>query len=1199
MAMHTLHINGRLFDTKLAEPTEYGAPLAATEIVGHRLGDRKLFRNQDGSFTAVFAPEMHYEVEDGSGVYDDCHLDLRDAQDGSGALCANMGRWYVRLAGQRVLYILRRQRAGIIWQFLNDPVPVGSPPKQFTVLHQGITWTYSLRPSGLKAEATVAAARGNRLYVFPYRLLGEIPGFDVDEHGNLTNGLITLPPPTIKGADGVAYPCGGWQIVGDERAAAFRVIDTSFPAEAYPYTIDPTLEPATQEDTKHVYADSTAYPPAPVGGRGVGTANNVHPKRSLSAGTYTVAVGMVRFNTMSLPASAQITAATLSLFAISKTDANARSINIEAFDANNWPVDATEYSETPSSSGSSTTPTIASISTSAYTDFTVSSPVTNVPVWKQTAFRIHVTGSTPTGVNNVDFGNYNSANPPRLAVTYTINAAVSEVASSWAAAMTSGGSGQAALQPGLSGSARRVTLRFPLASQFPPLCTISKVELRTNVTVAGSASGTWSLHPYAAFGDPEVDTFANQYTNSASATAYVTGSTAYRSTGFQTINLGAQAVTDVQTCLDPKYGWFSLGIKEEADAAAPPTLTTCTLLITYEVPAPDGRPLHEQMVVQMYSAAIPPVITELQLTEFLFTATLRWQGPGAYELAVPYDSLAATRAVDMGHVSLLVDGFPVFTGVQEEFSFARTIETGARGMMLKVGGQQIHRFFGNRVTGPFPVGMNFETTSLAATTSDVESFTSGDASTHGSTFGSASTTAESILRRLLRTHTANANTARKTAWTNNIQFAPDNRQGVSPIEVRTRFKPLLAEAESVCFKADCGYTVLLTSDGYYKWFFLPGQDRSTGAGTWFISADLTKGVDSVNIRRTLVDLVTHAYVLTTPTSGQAKNISVRTQAGKDIYDRREAVIDGNTANTATAVALVGDAYLAEHSFKRKVQVSCQNLLEAGWLTAFNVGDKIVVVDPETGVQEAVRVYEIQIAVGTESMVGAMLDTPSLEPYKIALAKFGYVTQGGRGDGGQLVAVANLLLGPTADKRTFTWKETDPSNLADWAYLPGLTSSPAELNILDGVTSTAAELNNLAGVAAGTATANKVLVLGATKNVDTIDIATNGLKINATTVTATGAELSILSGVTATASNLNNLAGVTAGTVAASKAVVVDASKTIDTVTVTSLVAGSAFRFNANTQTSATAGSASALPGLPAGYFSINLNGTSFLVPYFS
>jgi hypothetical protein len=94
-----------------------------------------------------------------------------------------------------------------------------------------------------------------------------------------------------------------------------------------------------------------------------------------------------------------------------------------------------------------------------------------------------------------------------------------------------------------------------------------------------------------------------------------------------------------------------------------------------------------------------------------------------------------------------------------------------------------------------------------------------------------------------------------------------------------------------------------------------------------------------------------------------------------------------------------------------------------------------------------------------------------------------------------------------------------STAAELNILDGVTSTAAELNILDGVTSTAAELNILDGVTATTAELNIM----------------DG-------VTATTAELNIMDGVTSTASELNLVDGITAGTVSASKAVIVDSNK---------------------------------------------------------
>ena len=94
-----------------------------------------------------------------------------------------------------------------------------------------------------------------------------------------------------------------------------------------------------------------------------------------------------------------------------------------------------------------------------------------------------------------------------------------------------------------------------------------------------------------------------------------------------------------------------------------------------------------------------------------------------------------------------------------------------------------------------------------------------------------------------------------------------------------------------------------------------------------------------------------------------------------------------------------------------------------------------------------------------------------------------------------------------------------STAAELNILDGVTATAAELNILDGVTSTTAELNILDGV---TATAAELNILDG--------------------VTSTAAELNILDGVTSTAAELNLVDGITAGTVSASKAVIVDSDK---------------------------------------------------------
>jgi hypothetical protein len=86
-----------------------------------------------------------------------------------------------------------------------------------------------------------------------------------------------------------------------------------------------------------------------------------------------------------------------------------------------------------------------------------------------------------------------------------------------------------------------------------------------------------------------------------------------------------------------------------------------------------------------------------------------------------------------------------------------------------------------------------------------------------------------------------------------------------------------------------------------------------------------------------------------------------------------------------------------------------------------------------------------------------------------------------------------------------------------------------------VTSSAAELNLLDNSVAGTAVASKALVLGADKDIDTIAIPVSGLKIGAGAGTA----------VTASAAELNVLKSAVAGTAVPSKAAVLGTSHNLD------------------------------------------------------
>ena len=124
--------------------------------------------------------------------------------------------------------------------------------------------------------------------------------------------------------------------------------------------------------------------------------------------------------------------------------------------------------------------------------------------------------------------------------------------------------------------------------------------------------------------------------------------------------------------------------------------------------------------------------------------------------------------------------------------------------------------------------------------------------------------------------------------------------------------------------------------------------------------------------------------------------------------------------------------------------------------------------------------------------------------------------------------------------------TSTGNLAVTGTITGDTSLT-----LDSTTWTTAELGVLDGVTAGTAAASKALVLDGSKNIATIGtigcgaITTSGNL--AVTGTITGDTSLTLDTTTLTTAELGVLDSVTAGTAAASKALVLDASKDIGTI----------------------------------------------------
>ncbi len=112
----------------------------------------------------------------------------------------------------------------------------------------------------------------------------------------------------------------------------------------------------------------------------------------------------------------------------------------------------------------------------------------------------------------------------------------------------------------------------------------------------------------------------------------------------------------------------------------------------------------------------------------------------------------------------------------------------------------------------------------------------------------------------------------------------------------------------------------------------------------------------------------------------------------------------------------------------------------------------------------------------------------------------------------------------------------------------VTVSAAELNALTGTGLSSTELGYLDGVVAGTRTASKAIVVDASGTINALDI--TALALGTVAMTATAAELNALAGTGLDSTELGLLNGVVAGTRTASKALTVDANEKIDTLDIT-------------------------------------------------
>ncbi len=396
----------------------------ATEQLDRRTQHAKHWANPNGSRTAEFSAGMHWwngsqwrekaqSFRAGPGtaewISDDDGVTLRTYQVGQGG----SRRWWVQftetLSGDGIEFELRFQ----------PTTTAGSNRLDFSD-GAGGTWSYyHTRSGGKMLGASTPASQGPKTYTFTYRLLGNAPPLTLDADGSISCGtLFKMARPHLNGADGRTYAESSWTL--GAGTLSFSYNDTSLPASAYPYRVDPstTFNVAASADDKHIYRTGAAYPPAGTHLHSPAGSSLVMIKW-LSAGTYYVYVGLVRFDTSSL-AGAAVTGATLRYYMTTKADADNRDFVADWYTWNATTPTNADWTDTVGTDALPGTD-ITGLTLNADNDLVLSNAAANVSLTGYTYLRFGVSGGTPAGENRVDMAafDHTTLTEPRLIVDYT------------------------------------------------------------------------------------------------------------------------------------------------------------------------------------------------------------------------------------------------------------------------------------------------------------------------------------------------------------------------------------------------------------------------------------------------------------------------------------------------------------------------------------------------------------------------------------------------------------------------------------------------------------------------------------------------------------------------------------------------------------------------------------------------------------
>lgn len=235
-------------------PDESAAAIFGTEDVSKRTSNARHFHNADGSWTALIGSGINQL--DNSGHLAPVLPELwRTANGGWQWLAGPMSVNVSKTAKGHDVQHLYAGADGTQHAFtLSFPALTYMQRAGFTFTAGKLLWNLTLRRSGTDFQASVSAPLGFQNYALDYTLQGTT--ITVNALGDVVAADGTsLSRARMIRSDHITTVCSAWS--ADKKTLSFTCDDSSFPPEAYPYTIDPTVQINTVSNLKS--CDTVGY----------------------------------------------------------------------------------------------------------------------------------------------------------------------------------------------------------------------------------------------------------------------------------------------------------------------------------------------------------------------------------------------------------------------------------------------------------------------------------------------------------------------------------------------------------------------------------------------------------------------------------------------------------------------------------------------------------------------------------------------------------------------------------------------------------------------------------------------------------------------------------------------------------------------------------------------------------------------------